>query len=41
MTNTHNLINVSASLLVDDAAVIYVNGQEVYRYNLRDGVIYN
>jgi hypothetical protein len=39
LTNDPSLINIIASNYVDDGAVVYLNGQEVYRINMPEGTI--
>lgn len=39
LTTTSGLTNASVSLLVDDGAILYCNGQEVFRHNMPSGVV--
>lgn len=39
VTSTDNLQDISARILFDDGVVVYLNGQEVYRNNLPEGII--
>ncbi len=39
VTNASSYTNLSLQLLVDDGGVVYLNGQEVLRYNLPDSTI--
>lgn len=41
IADTAELSAINASILIDDGAVVYVNGVEVYRNNMPDGVIDN
>ena len=41
IADTTGLTTINASILIDDGAVVYLNGTEVYRNNMPDGVITN
>jgi len=41
VADTVGLGDLSASILIDDGAVVYLNGQEIYRNNMPNGIINN
>ncbi len=39
LTNATNGFSLTASHYIDDGAVVYLNGQEIYRYNIAPGTV--